>query len=347
MLRKRWMRQLHILLICLAVASIFLPQNVQAASRVDTERDVSLTLHYQKDQAVPGVEFSLYRVAEVSDAAVFQLTGDFAAYRVSLENLTSVGWKDLAETLASYVARDGLKPFDSGTTDSNGNLRFPAQKTSMQAGLYLVTGKSHSYGGRTHTPSPLFITFPGLDSETDKWVYDVTADPKYTWKDEEHGRDSVNRKVLKIWADDGNEEKRPQSIVVQLLRNGKVWDTVTLNEKNGWRYLWTDLDADDDWRVVEKDVPDGYTVSIGREGITFVVTNTYQPDIPEQPPDEPSQPDKPDQPDQPSPPSVPDKPTIPQTGALWWPVPVLAGTGMLLYLLGWTQSQERRRRNDR
>ena len=355
MLKKRWVGQLCILLICLAAVIAFMPQGAWAASRIDTERDVSLTLHYQKDQAVPGVEFSLYRVAGVSDAAAFQLTGDFAAYRVSLENLTSAGWQDLAETLASYAARDGLEPFDSGTTDSNGILRFPARKTSMQTGLYLVTGKSHSYGGRTYTPSPFLITLPDLDSETDKWVYDVTADPKYTWEDEGHERDSVNRKVLKIWADDGNEEKRPQSIVVQLLRNGKVWDTVTLNEKNGWRYLWTDLDADDDWRVVEKEVPDGYTVSIGREGITFVVTNTCQPenppdqpDQPENPPDEPENPpDRPDRPDQPNQPDQPGEPTIPQTGTFWWPVPILAFAGLLLFLLGWAQSREWRRPDDR
>ena len=130
---------------------------------------------------------------------------------------------------------------------------------------------------------------------------------------------------------------------------------MTLNEKNGWRYLWTDLDADDDWRVVEKEVPDGYTVSIGREGITFVVTNTCQPenppdqpDQPENPPDEPENPpDRPDRPDQPNQPDQPGEPTIPQTGTFWWPVPILAFAGLLLFLLGWAQSREWRRPDDR
>ena len=123
------------------------------------------------------------------------------------------------------------------------------------------------------------------------------------------------------------------------------------------RYLWTGLDADDTWRVVEETVPEGYTVSISREGITFVVTNTYRPDVPDTPeppdqPDKPTPPDTPNQPDRPDRPgtpgtTTPGEPTIPQTGALWWPVPVLAAGGMLLFLLGWARSQRRRREDER
>lgn len=53
---------------------------------------------------------------------------------------------------------------------------------------------------------------------------------------------------------------------------------MTLNEKNNWRYTWRDLDAGHSWKVVEQTVPDGYTVSISREGITFVITNSYEDD---------------------------------------------------------------------
>lgn len=46
---------------------------------------------------------------------------------------------------------------------------------------------------------------------------------------------------------------------------------------------------------------------------------------------EPSNPNTPDKP------STPDKPgnRLPQTGQLNWPVPVLAGTGLVLFALGW------------
>ncbi|MCI7733518.1 MAG: Cna B-type domain-containing protein [Dysosmobacter sp.] len=357
MLKKRRLRQLYIALACLAVAFSFLPQSARAASRIDTERPVSLTLCYQREQAVPGVEFSLYRVAEVSGSAAFRLTGDFAGYRVSLDQPSSAAWRALAETLASYAARDNLKPLDSGRTGSDGSLRFPNQQTTLLPGLYLVVGERHTSGNYTYTPSPFLICLPNLNEATDQWVYDETVDPKYTGDKDDDRDDTVSRKVLKVWEDDGNEEERPKTITVQLLRNGRVWDTVTLSEKNNWRYLWTGLDADDTWRVVEETVPEGYTVSISREGITFVVTNTYRPDVPDTPeppdqPDKPTPPDTPNQPDRPDRPgtpgtTTPGKPTIPQTGALWWPVPVLAAGGMLLFLLGWARSQRRRREDER
>ena len=65
---------------------------------------------------------------------------------------------------------------------------------------------------------------------------------------------------------------------------------------------------------------DGYTVSITREGVTFVVTNTYVPETPNTPP--PTEPGKPDQ------------PSLPQTGQLWWPVPLLLVGGLLLVVIG-------------
>ena len=72
-------------------------------------------------------------------------------------------------------------------------------------------------------------------------------------------------------------------------------------------------------RVVEL-TPEGYTVSITQEAGTFLVTNT-----PKQPPETPPV----------TPPvNPPGQKTLPQTGALWWPVPILAAAGLLLIAAG-------------
>ena len=92
-----------------------------------------------------------------------------------------------------------------------------------------------------------------------------------------------------------------------------------LNAANNWRYIWENLDDRSTWTLVEEKV-DGYTVSITREGVTFVVTNTYVPETPNTPP--PTEPGKPDQ------------PSLPQTGQLWWPVPLLLVGGLLLVVIG-------------
>ena len=170
------------------------------------------------------------------------------------------------------------------------------------------------------------MLLPTQDLENNEWVYDVSANVKFGKTPVPDDGDTVTRKVLKVWDDDGAEDSRPQEITVELLRNGKVYDTVKLSEKNNWRYTWLDLDADARWSVTEKTVS-GYTVSITREGITFVVTNTKKPDRTDTP-------DMPVNPSNPSKPSSPAKPTLPQTGAVWWHVEALALSGLVFLILG-------------
>jgi hypothetical protein len=44
---------------------------------------------------------------------------------------------------------------------------------------------------------------------------------------------------------------------------------------------------------------------------------------------------KPDEPDEPPEPDEPDEPYLPQTGQLYWPVPLLAIGGLMLFAIGW------------
>ena len=328
-----------------------------AYEAVDTGQETSLTVYFGKGgNGFADVEFRVYRVAEVSAGARFTLTGDFADYPVKVDGLDSSGWRALAQTLEGYAARDGLHPLQTAETGRDGKAVF----SHLETGLYLVTGDRYRQGRYTYTPEPFLIALPTLD-EADAWVYDAVVSCKYDSSYDPPGGggddDTVNRKVLKVWEDDGNEDKRPDEIVVQLLRNGKVYDTVTLNAANSWRHTWTGLDDDYTWRVVEYKTPEGYTVTVEREGITFVMTNSWTEEIPDEPPpegdkppdepgeldepgtpdtpDEPGIPDKPGTPDEPGTPDTPDEPVLPQTGMLWWPVPALACAGLFLFLMGW------------
>lgn len=295
-----------------------------AAAAIDTTHHVSLTISYQQDgKPIPGVPFALYRVADVNAYAEFTLSGDFKNYPVRLDGLDSAAWRALAETLAAYVQRDRLTPLDSGVTDRNGELTFLTNGKTLLPGLYLVIGQTFSDGSFVYTTEPFLICLPNLDEKTDTWQYDVTVSPKHTRTPIPVGPpdDTDKRKVLKVWNDAGQEHDRPEKITVQLLKNGEVYDTVILNERNSWRYIWNDLPKYDknglpiEWRVVEL-TPEGYTVSITQESGTFVVTNT------------------PKQPSVTPPTDQPKEPTLPQTGELWWPVPVLAAAGLLLIAAG-------------
>ncbi len=284
---KIYLKKAGAYLACLMLILTLLPSAAFARNAIDLERnDCSLSITYPR----PNIAFRLYYAAEVSKYGEFKAADDFAKYKVSFNGLDASGWKSLAATLDGYVKRDKLQPVETKSTDKNGQLTFSGKKV----GLYLVSWDKHTAGGYTYTPQPFLISLPETDVN-DNWMYNVSAEPKYDKKRTTHdgpgNPDTVNRRVMKIWKDDGNKADRPKSVTVQLLRNGIVYKEVTLNAKNNWRYEWKGLNSDDTWQMVEKDVPEGYLVSVGREGITFTVTNTKEkPEEPTGPNEDPTTP---------------------------------------------------------
>lgn len=314
-------------LVLLAAVLCLLTSVAQAAGSIDLTRKPTLTLTYRDGKtALSGAKFSIYRVADADETGELTVRSEFDEFDLDIRGKNDRRWREMAQTLESYVLRRELTPADSGKTDKTGMLTFPTQGKTLAAGLYLVIGERHTQGGNDYDAEPFFVLLPTQDLENNEWVYDVSANVKFGKTPVPDDGDTVTRKVLKVWDDDGAENSRPQEITVELLRNGKVYDTVKLSEKNNWRYTCLDLDADARWSVTEKTVS-GYTVSITREGITFVVTNTKKPDRTDTP-------DTPVKPSNPSKPSSPAKPTLPQTGAVWWHVEALALSGLVFLILG-------------
>ena len=311
----------------LATVLCLLTSVAQAAGSIDLTRKPTLTLTYRDGKTtLSGAKFSIYRVADADETGELTVRSEFDEFDLDIRGKNDRRWREMAQTLESYVLRRELTPADSGKTDKTGMLTFPTQGKTLAAGLYLVIGERHTQGGNDYDAEPFFALLPTQDLENNEWVYDVSANVKFGKTPVPDDGDTVTRKVLKVWDDDGAEDSRPQEITVELLRHGKVYDTVQLSEKNNWRYTWLDLDADARWSVTEKTVS-GYTVSITREGITFVVTNTKKPDRTDTP-------DTPVKPSNPSKPSSPAKPTLPQTGAVWWHVEALALSGLVFLILG-------------
>ena len=290
----------------LILVSLCLTATAFAYEAIDTERSASLTVSFsQEGQGFSQVEFRIYRVAKVSADGSYALTGDFQEYPVTMEGLDSSGWRALAQTLDAYAARDGLEPVATGMTDQAGQVSF----LGLETGLYLVKGEQYTEGDTRYTPEPLLVCLPGQGQEA-QWDYDVAVTCKF--EQEEGTPQTVKRKVLKVWEDSGDKAGRPEEIAVQLLEDGAVVDTVTLSEENNWQYTWEGLDGSATWQVTEAETPEGYTVSVEQEGVTFVMKNTSSTDTPPPPPSS----------------------TIPQTGMFWWPVPLRACGGLLLLLAG-------------
>lgn len=311
-------------LVCLLLALLLVaPTAALANTAIDMAQPCALTLSYMDGEVpVVGAHFDLYKVAGADASGALSVTDEFSAYSVMIGS-DADSWRTLASTLEGYVLRDKLTPADSGETDKNGELTFPGGDKTLSAGLYLVTGARHTQAGRCYDAMPFVVMLPSYDEAADEWHANVTAAPKFESDDETAAPDTVSLRVLKVWNSGDAQTEIPDAVSVQLLRDGEVYDTVQLDSSNSWRYEWTGLDNSHTLRVVEL-TPAGYTVEIEREDHVFVITNTPSDDSPPGPTPMPA----------PTPTPTPDKPKLPQTGQLWWPVPLLMACGLLCLIVG-------------
>lgn len=340
---------LSILVLCAVPISALASSNV-----IDVNAVCTLNLEYMDTkQPMDGVQFLLYRVADVDADMKFSWTHTFEEYGLNPDPKQALS---LSRTLAAYVARDGLSPTDITVTDTTGKATF----SGLNTGMYLLTSESYTTGGVRYTPVPTLVFFP-FTGPDGTWGYQADIEVKF----EQAPVENVSVKVLKVW-DDDHAADRPGYIDVQLICDNYVYDEVRLSDKNSWRFVWDDLERGHYWEVIEKEVPDGYYSSTEIEGITFVITNTAKttkeppkeppkeeppkedpkPEIPDVPkpdvptntdpkPEIPIVPQAPDpEPEQPEIPTPPAEEKLPQTGMNWDPVIYMASTGIVCMLLG-------------
>lgn len=172
-----------------------------------------------------------------------------------------------------------------------------ASFTGLESGIYLVVGKEVFQDGVFYMPQVSLVSLSG----------DLSVDLKYEMSDK-----PSRIHVLKVWKKD-NKKSRPKSIEVCLLRSdGIVVDRVVLNSDNQWTYTWDNLSTSYTYSVMETSVPSGYKESCTREKDTIVLTNTGSDKYRVEKKDE----------------------VLPNSGQLWWPVPVLLFVGLVLFGLG-------------
>ena len=101
-----------------------------------------------------------------------------------------------------------------------------------------------------------------------------------------HTPQKINAVVKKVWDDNNNQDgKRAHELTVELMRNGtKVAGTVTLNEENGWTGTVENLDkytggVKNVYTWVEKDLPEGYSLTDTKKEVTEATENTLEADI--------------------------------------------------------------------
>lgn len=306
---NRWISFLLALVLVVAV----LPVQALAINAIDLDADVSLTVvSRDPDTKAPleGAEFRLYRVADTDEWAHWTPTEDFSKFVTEAQLNGDPDWVKLADTLENAILKTELTPLDTGKTDAKGQAKFPCTVDSLKPGLYLVLGVHHSHGDFGYKEKPVILMLPHRNqtgADIDSWHYSIERISK---PEKIQERFPIDISVRKIWKDSGHTNARPTEVTVQLYCDGKPYgDPVKLNANNSWKHTWEDLEAKHKWTVEEHDVPN-YDSEVERDGNTFKVINTYDPPTPGKPPQ------------------------LPQTGQLWWPVPLLMAAGLLLMLVG-------------
>ena len=199
-----------------------------------------------------------------------------------------------ANALENRILMDGIEADASVTSDSLCNASF----SGLESGIYLVVGKEVLQDGVFYMPQVSLVSLSG----------DLSVDLKY-----ETSVKPSRIHVLKVWKRD-SKKSRPKSIEVCLLRSdGIVVDRVVLDSDNQWSTTWDNLSTLYTYRVMETSVPSGYKESCSREKDTIILTNTgnYTDKVEDKKDEE-----------------------LPNSGQLWWPVPVLLFVGLVLFGLG-------------
>lgn len=297
---KTCMTRLLTLAMCLLLCVAVWPTAAYAFEPVDLTQPMSLTI-YANDEDVPlaGVGFELYRVADLNEYAQFELLPAYSGFTGDINRLETAGdWVAAAVELQQLAA--GIAPDETATSMDDGLAVF----AGMMPGLYLVSGAPVEILPWAYTFTPFMVSIPTRDVN-DEWLYDVFSDVKL-----EKQPALTDIDVVKVWDDLGFESDRPNTIYVDLYCDGEPINVAMLYAGNSWSHTFKDLPAAHEYTVKEREVPRWYTVSYEVINGVLVVRNSHRTDMT----------------------PVPD---IPATGQLWWPVPLLAGLGMLLVIAGW------------
>lgn len=284
-----------IISVCL-IAVLLIPLPITAyAQNLDFNQlgSIRVTL-LEKNGTSPivGAELSIYHVATValnsSGNLSYTYTEPFEACDTPLDD------PELAIKMEQFLNTHPVTATRS-VTDSLGT----ATCTELPLGLYFVK-QTNTVAGFAPC-KPFLVTVPLLSDGV--YYYDVEATPKT----EVTKLTSIT--IKKVWNTD-ETMKAPDGVTVQLLQNGTIVKTATLNAQNQWQVTFQDMPESDDYSVQEINIPKGFTATYTQNGYSYTVTNTA---------------------------------ALIQTGQLTWPIPVFAIIGIVLLTVGTVILRKERR----
>ena len=281
-------RRMGIMVFLLCFCLHMMPCYVQAASTADatepvsTQKECSLVISYGcEGKLFSELPVELYKIGEMSADYQYTLTSSFDDSGLVLNGIQSVKeWNVIRSTLEIYILANHIKPDFTTVTDSAGQACFEA----LNPGVYLAATEHVMQDNWTYIFDSALVALPGLGMDG-LWQYQVAVNSKSKVIPPMDTDEEIAFKVTKLWKGDTGTD-RPQNIEVEIFCNGAIYQTVILSEENCWTYSWKAKEDGASWKVVERNIPSGYTMTVEERGTSFVLTNTLireKPEIPTPP----------------------------------------------------------------
>lgn len=323
-----------------------------------------LTITCRTDEIVlADMEWNVYKVADITSNKKYDLVGRYKNYPVNVNGLSTSKMQAAAETLEAYTKVDKIKHNQHGKTNNKGKVVFE----NLDFGLYLISGKPVTVDDMFYIPAPSLVVLDKSSDGNTVWGYDVTSMPKLKVLPTSMRVYDHSCSVKKVWSGD-NEKTRPESITAVLHKDGEEFLTVELNKDNNWEHTWENLSTSYDWTVIEKNVPENYLVTYTKteieseneyeSDIMHVINNTYYEEETEVPTSPSTDIQMSTQTNAQTSTNtqtfltstnvstVTSGEKLPQTGQLWWPVPVLSASGLIVLGTGWKINSDKRKDNE-
>lgn len=225
---------------------------------VDFTRKGTITITLSDEGNNLLVEGANIRISKLADAYSDNNNLAFSYHSNLLKYKDEIKESKLSNEILDCVHESDLFTKE-GITNDLGTVIFD----ELDLGLYLVEQINKVEG---YSKIDAFLVYiPRV--EENNWVYRVDALPKV---------DIIrlfDLSVRKEWNVSSNSDT-PDKVIIELLNDDEVIDTVILNEENNWEYTWKQIEVSDKYLVREIDIPVGYTPTYKQVDNTFIVTNT-------------------------------------------------------------------------
>ena len=268
----RRMGIIAILLCCLLLRPIGAQAaaTTQAVEPVSPQQLCALTVTYTCDgTSLTDLPVKLYKIADVSADYQYALTDAFADSALILNGVQSTGeWNVIRSTLETYVLANGVEPDAVIETDEVGQAQFEALPT----GLYLVSAQRGTVGETICCFDAALTALPALGDDGRR-QYRAEIVPKGELLPPITTDELTEFKVVKLWKGDYGRTDRPNSVEIEIFRDGVSDRRVTLSQENQWTYCWSAENDGTVWKVTERNTPAGYTATVEQRETSFVVTN--------------------------------------------------------------------------